>query len=71
MEEKHNAKNNESAGGIGRTNFVKDGENAKQAIENKSRDIIAIDRQEGTMDHGTVGGGLPDNSGEVDKDKND
>jgi len=71
MEEKRSIRNEENAGGIGRTNFVKDNEDDKQNIENKKKDISSIDRQEGSMDHGTIGGGLTDDSGEVNKKKND
>ena len=71
MEEKRNTKDKENAGGIGRTNFIKGDHNNKQNIENKNRDVSSMDREEGTMDHGTIGGGLADNSDEVNKNKSE
>ncbi|MGN6401499.1 MAG: hypothetical protein ACTHMD_13670 [Flavisolibacter sp.] len=71
MEEKRNATDKEGAGGIGRNNFIKGNQSDKQNIENKNRDVTSIDREEGTMNHGVIGGGLPDNSNQVNENKND
>jgi hypothetical protein len=52
MDEKRNTVN-ENQGGIGRTNFIDNASSHSQ--ETGERDISSIDRQEGTMDHGTTG----------------
>lgn len=71
MEDKRNAKGEEGTGGIGRTNFIQGDQNDKRNTENKNSDVTSIDREEGTMNHGVIGGGLPDTSDEGSKDEND
>ncbi len=72
MEEKQNAVD-KNQGGIGRSNFVTDG----PAINNEREEKISnrrgniIDKDEGNMHHGTVGGNFNDEetNGEKGEDK--
>ncbi len=61
QENKDNAAHEVKQGGIGRINTASENQEQQQG-QTETRDISEIDQQEGTMNHGTLGGNFDSTS---------